>query len=160
MYKDWIAYLLWFFGGMGTLGLHRFYLGKTGTGILWFFTGGLGMVGSIYDLVTMGDQVREANLRRAYGLPAADPRRQIPAMPSANKDSVERSILKLARARSGAVTVSEVALEADIEIAKARMALDRMASEGYAEMKVRANGSIVYFFKEFSPEGKDEYLEI
>ena len=28
-----VAYLLWFIGGLGALGLHRFYLRKYGTGI-------------------------------------------------------------------------------------------------------------------------------
>lgn len=50
-----IAYLLWFF--LGTFGIHKFYLGKTGVGILYFFTGGLFLIGWIYDLFTLGSQV-------------------------------------------------------------------------------------------------------
>ena len=37
-----------FFGG---LGIHRFYVGKIGSGVLWFFTGGLFMIGWIYDII-------------------------------------------------------------------------------------------------------------
>ncbi len=66
MYSVGIAYLLWLISGFGALGFHRFYLGKIFTGLLWFFTGGLGMIGSIYDLITLPGQVRDANIRRAY----------------------------------------------------------------------------------------------
>ena len=37
-----IGYLLWIFGFMGA---HRFYYGRTLTGVLWFFTLGLFFVG-------------------------------------------------------------------------------------------------------------------
>lgn len=56
-----IAYLLWLVGGFGTLGFHRFYLEKYGTGIGWFMTGGMFFAGSLYDLVTLGKQVNENN---------------------------------------------------------------------------------------------------
>lgn len=56
-----IAYLLWLVGGFGWLGLHRFYLGKVGTGILWIFTLGVGGIGSIIDLFTLGGQVEQYN---------------------------------------------------------------------------------------------------
>jgi len=36
---------------LGPLGIHRFYVGRVGSGVLWFFTFGLLMVGTIYDLV-------------------------------------------------------------------------------------------------------------
>jgi hypothetical protein len=32
-------------------GMHRIYVGKIGTGILWFFTGGMFMIGQIVDLI-------------------------------------------------------------------------------------------------------------
>ncbi len=37
----------------GFLGLHRFYVGKVGTGILFLFTGGFFLVGWIIDIFTV-----------------------------------------------------------------------------------------------------------
>ena len=56
-----IAYLLWLFGLFGILGLHRFYLGKIGTGILWLITGGLFGIGALFDLFTIGSKVDQYN---------------------------------------------------------------------------------------------------
>ena len=36
---------------IGFLGAHRFYVGRVGSGLVWFFTGGLLFVGVIYDAV-------------------------------------------------------------------------------------------------------------
>ena len=56
-----IAYLLWLIGGFGTLGFHRFYLGRVGTGIGWFFTGGLFFLGAAYDLFALSSMVDDQN---------------------------------------------------------------------------------------------------
>ena len=37
----------------GILGIHRFYVGKIPTGLLWLFTGGLFLVGAMSDLVKL-----------------------------------------------------------------------------------------------------------
>lgn len=52
----WI--LLTFFG---VLGIHRIYMGKWVTGILYFFTGGLFLIGYVYDFFTLNEQVSELN---------------------------------------------------------------------------------------------------
>ncbi len=55
----WVAYLLWFL--LGPVGVHKFYLGKIGMGILYLFTGGIFLIGWIIDLFTLPSQVRAYN---------------------------------------------------------------------------------------------------
>lgn len=57
-----VAYLLLISGGF--IGLHRFYLYKIGTGLLWLFTGGLCFVGVFMDLFTLGSQVDHYNTKQ------------------------------------------------------------------------------------------------
>ena len=57
--ETWIAYMLWFF--LGFAGVHKFYLGRMGWGILYLLTGGLFFVGWFIDLFTLPSQVRQAN---------------------------------------------------------------------------------------------------
>jgi len=45
------ALILCFF--LGVLGVHRFYVGKTGSGIVWLFTGGLCGIGALVDFVVI-----------------------------------------------------------------------------------------------------------
>ena len=54
-----VAYLLWFF--LGFFSIHRFYLGKIWTGILYFFTGQLLGIGWIIDLFLLSGMVDNHN---------------------------------------------------------------------------------------------------
>lgn len=49
---------------LGIFGVHRFYLGKIGTGVLYLMTVGLLGIGIIYDFWTMNEQVSSKNLER------------------------------------------------------------------------------------------------
>ena len=180
MYSLGIAYLLWFLSCFGWFGLHRFYLGKIPSGILWMFTGGMFMFGSIYDFFTLPGQVREANFRKALydqgnrvyrpkGQPdqanphednwryASDAQYKVINSKGREKEKPERVLLKLAKENDGILTISEVALKADIPIDEAKKILDTLVSKGFAELRVRKSGSIVYVITDMAD--KDEPLE-
>lgn len=55
-----VAWLLLTF--LGIFGVHRFYLGKWITGIIWLCTGGFFLVGYLYDFLNMNEMVSEQNL--------------------------------------------------------------------------------------------------
>lgn len=46
---------------LGLLGIHRFYMGKWFTGILYLVSGGIFGLGYLYDLWTLNDQVTQIN---------------------------------------------------------------------------------------------------
>lgn len=49
---------------LGVLGLHRLYMGKWVTGLLWLVTGGFFLVGWLYDFWTLNGQIDAINRRR------------------------------------------------------------------------------------------------
>jgi TM2 domain-containing membrane protein YozV/predicted transcriptional regulator len=153
MYSVGIAYLLWLISGFGVLGFHRFYLRKPVTGILWICTGGLGMIGSIYDFFTLPGQVRQANMRQAIYEGVNREFRRSRTWRTVNdgearivreKESVERIILMLAKENKGILTASELALAANISMEDAKRDLDALVSKGFAELRVRKSGALVY----------------
>lgn len=56
-----LAWILLIF--LGIFGVHRMYMGKWITGIIYLFTGGLFFLGWLYDLWTLNGQVDEINRR-------------------------------------------------------------------------------------------------
>jgi TM2 domain-containing membrane protein YozV len=57
-----VSYLLWILGGFGVLGLHRFYLGRWVTGLIWLLTGGVFFIGAIVDFFLVPSMVQVENL--------------------------------------------------------------------------------------------------
>lgn len=60
--KRWVAFTICLF--VGVLGIHRFYAGKIGTGVLWLLTGGLFGIGYIVDLIMLAT----GNFRDSEGI--------------------------------------------------------------------------------------------
>lgn len=46
---------------LGVFGIHRFYMGKVFTGLLYLLTGGLLLLGVLYDFLTLNEQLSEVN---------------------------------------------------------------------------------------------------
>ena len=54
-----VAWILLTF--LGLFGIHRFYMGKWLTGLIYLLTGGLFTLGYLYDYWTLNDQITEIN---------------------------------------------------------------------------------------------------
>ena len=58
-----VAWILLTF--LGWLGIHRFYMGKIWTGLLYLLTGGLLLVGVVYDFWNLNKQIAEIHEEEA-----------------------------------------------------------------------------------------------
>jgi TM2 domain-containing membrane protein YozV len=59
-----VAYLLWFF--LGGLSVHRFYLGKVGSGILYLVTFQLFFIGWFVDAFLLSGMVDTCNIKNGF----------------------------------------------------------------------------------------------
>ncbi|GHV87495.1 hypothetical protein AGMMS50255_7910 [Spirochaetia bacterium] len=155
------AYLLWFF--LGWCSAHKFYLGKTGVGILYLLTGQLGLIGWVIDAFTLGSQVDNYNL--LHGLhegpgvlqslassnqnnqnivvnvaaPAAD------ATASQTKISAEKQILALSE-KSSALTIKQIVSQTSLEMEEAETTIKKLVEKGLAKEQVGQDGKLTYDF--------------
>lgn len=104
--RDWLTTLLFaiFLGG---LGIHRFYVGKIGTGVLWLLTGGVLGIGALVDIILVATEA----FTDGDGRTIVQDMHKIPAgaraAQSASADVIDQ-LSKLAALRdSGAITQEE-----------------------------------------------------
>lgn len=60
--KGFTTFLLWLLCLVGVCGIHRFYVNRPMTGLIWLFTFGLLGFGQLFDLFFLGSMTRQANL--------------------------------------------------------------------------------------------------
>lgn len=156
-YTRGTAYLLWALCLFGVSGIHRFYLGRIGTGILWLCTWGLFGIGNIIDLFTIPGMVDAETARR---LPEPAPNRLAPAPAAATAvDPIETVILRAARAHGGVVTPTQVAVGGEYGLDESKACLDDLVSRGHAELRVRKSGGMVYVFPDLLTPEAEEAVE-
>jgi len=133
-------------------GLHRFYLNRNASALLYLFTWGFFGVGTVIDLIRMGDMVhaethKALQAEKKYAQRAL-PNPDKPAKPAKpTKKDNERRILEIARANNGHVTAALVSLESHMNLKDARKALDHLCEEGFCERDINEEGADLYVFK-------------
>jgi TM2 domain-containing membrane protein YozV len=163
MYSLGVAYLLWAIGGFGTLGLHRFYLRKHGTGVLWLLTGGVFGIGAVVDLFRLPAMVREAEIEEDDRALLRDAAEAV-AEPSSQAvaESLEQVILRVAKAGGGLVSPALVATSGHWSLDDSRACLDEMVRKGHAEQRATKTGSppLLYVIPDFlTDEGRQQVVD-
>ncbi len=154
-----VAYLLWFVGGV--LGLHKFYLGRPFIGLLYFFTGGLFLLGWLVDAFTLPRQVRVANLlaqnrtaaagselrheldilkRGLYDVLESAPEQRSSVVrqtlkklvePRLTEDDLMLALLRAAQHHRGRLSVTQAVMETGAPFGDVERALQAMVNAGY-----------------------------
>jgi TM2 domain-containing membrane protein YozV len=150
-----VAYLLWFF--LGLVGAHKFYLGKTGMGILYIFTLGFLFIGWIIDVFTLGSQVDLYNALHG-GQGGVSVNNQV--NPSQNvvvnvtapagatesvKISAEKQILALS-GESNTLSLRQIISQTSLEMEEAEEAVKKLVAKGMAKEQVGPDGKLFYDF--------------
>lgn len=162
-YREGISYGLWCTCLLGLFGLHRIYLGKYGTGILYLLTFGLFGIGQFVDLIRMRKLVADANIREGYALHpraahqllmqhegsgARSARGELKKSPK----PLRLRLLEAAMVRGGAISVTEGVAATGAGFEEVEETLRGLVKAGYVDVDNAPNsGVVIYRFTEFGP---------
>jgi len=135
MKNIWLSYFLAIFGLLTPIsGLHRFYLDKKISGIIYLCTYGLFGIGTIIDLLRMPFLVDRCNLKillKTHELRLLNP---------------QKDILKIAQKNNGVVTVAMVSLDSNLSLAETKNYLEKMYKEGFCKKDIDEDGIEIFIF--------------
>ena len=160
-YSPGIGYALWCAGLLGANGIHRLYLGKTGTGVLWLLTFGLLGVGQLVDLFRMKSLVRDSNIREGR---VPHPRLLAKAAARIGGGSgrkgqalnIRQQLLQAAVSNGGELTVTQGVMATGATFEEVEKVLNEMTDKGYVDVdNAPGTGVIVFRFPDLigRPEG-------
>lgn len=157
MYKDGLGFALWCLIVVGLGGVHRIYLGKYATGILFLMTFGLFGIGQFIDLFRMKSLIRQANIREGYlphprlakRMQPAPQQQEAAKLPASQ--NVQQVLLKAAQANGGALTVTQGVVASGLTFEQVEEILREMVAKGYVDVDNAPNsGVVVYRFPELA----------
>ncbi|MEM9489967.1 MAG: TM2 domain-containing protein [Myxococcota bacterium] len=163
------AFALWLACCLGVCGLHRFYLGRPVSGLIWLFTFGLFGAGQLVDLLLLPGMVRAENQKHLAFNALAEKRmlRAAEALggqkmlaagsPGAGgaltEEEFRSKLLKAAAKYGGKLTVTQGVLATGKSFEEVEEELDQMAQSRFVEIDNDDNtGAVVYNFGELDPD--------
>lgn len=157
-----LAYLTWALGVFGACGVHRFYMGRPISGIIWLFTLGLFGFGQLIDLFLIPGMAKERNrylwerVRTDSSIELVDIGRQM-LSPSSSINRLEleetkpieplHKLLEVALANGGVLTTGQAMLATGLSLEKVEELLKLAMHQGIAEVENHPDtGKIRYRF--------------
>jgi DNA-binding transcriptional ArsR family regulator len=177
-----LSYVLLLCCFVGPAGLHRLYLGKTITGLIYLCTWGLFGIGTLFDALRLPGLVEQFNYleARKHARPSLvlvpdgkggfqsiaataipGPPQEPPPPPRKTKKEIElelqRQILACAQRNEGEVSVTDVAMATGLTLEDAELRLRKLKKSNYVDVGFRG-GVVVYRFLEFLPPEAEDTL--
>jgi TM2 domain-containing membrane protein YozV len=151
-YSSSTAFILWLGCALGFCGIHRIYLGKYGTGVLYLMTFGCFGIGQLIDLFKIKDMVLLENTKAQRLLKEHSAKLLPPAQQT--QSSLERVRMQLLHAASehgGRLTVSQGVMATGKPFAEVEQVLNDMLQSGYVDIGNHPeSGLVVYIFGELT----------
>lgn len=138
MRKNSTAYILWCCSLFGLSGIHRFYLGKPVSGLIYLCTFGLFGIGQFIDLLLIPGIVEDKNLKEQLLITASTHS----AAPPPQRPDV--TILKLCRDMNGA-TLSDCVIETAFSPEDVKQIIHKLSVDGLLMVDNReSDGAVIY----------------
>lgn len=139
-----LAYVLAIAGWLTPVaGLHRLYLNRPVSGLLYLCTWGFLGIGTLIDLFRIPRMVDEANGQLAP--PGAE------GLGFGGRATPEQQILAIAEANGGSTSVMQVALHSRMSLKRSQKELDRLHRGGFCRLDVDREGNKLYVFSGMRP---------
>ena len=143
-----VAYLCWACGFVGLCGMHRFYVGKVGSGLLYLFTGGLLGFGQFIDLFFIPGMTRERNLY-LWHQATVESRLNSPKVTLVEKKESDPMLilLKTAAAHNNVLSIGQAMIATELPIDQVEKLLGKAMKQGLVHIDNDDHtGSIRYHF--------------